>query len=331
MATRIRITLLCVLALAAARAARAAPAAPPSPVVVIFDTIRPNDTERETAEPVLRVFADGRIRVINPWDKEEKPAEVRLKPERLLRLMNALTADLAFMELREKALADAVAAEQQRRRTPTAPEGAPVTVVTVYWAGRRNTVSWPAMRFYAANFGELKPIRRFATVCRLLRTLRLETLAGGPAAVRAALEALNARLAGEATRSKKDKKDERALTRRRSARSVRRPLVRLKTTDLIHVERGKRNLAKTRIIEEIFEVPRSALTREQLRALPDAQKSGDKVLLVPKERLGERPINLLVFRKIVRGRHVLRVDARAEVDAETGEVISTAVSMTRPF
>lgn len=292
--------------------------------VLSYDLVRPDDTGRVSSDPVLRVFGDGRVVVLDPWRKDATPEEVRMDPSRLVKLMRVVTQDLGLMALSTEKILAAVEAERARRRMPELPFSGPITSVRATWEGKTCEVALASAPFYFDNFPDIEPVKQFAMICSLLRTLRLETAAGGPAVVQAALAEINDRL-GQPPDPERMRRTR--FPGQRSPLSIK---VTMRTTDLESVQVSQRVADDLLVISEreLSSAERRALERQLERGeLTADERRAVEELLKGAKKKEERLVKTLLFSKRVRqGADTFRVEARAEVDGRTGEVISAAVA-----
>jgi hypothetical protein len=146
----------------------------PDVVVVQLDYIGGYTPPRKTNDPYLRIRADGRVTLIDPFGKQ-KTVEVKLSPENVLAFIKFAVAENDFFALDSVAMERAIKDEAKRLKLPTILD-LPTTVVTIRTADRVHEVKCYAPEFYAEQLPDLKSVHQFQAVhqrlARYLESLR---------------------------------------------------------------------------------------------------------------------------------------------------------------
>lgn len=147
----------------------------PNAVVVQLDYVGGYTPPRKTDDPYLRIRADGRVTLIDPFGKQ-KPVEAKLTPENVLAFVKFAVEEKGFFAIDSATMEREIKAEAKRLKLPTVLD-LPTTVITVRTAEGTHEVRCYAPDFYAEQLPKLKSVQDFQAVHQRL-TAYMEKLRG---------------------------------------------------------------------------------------------------------------------------------------------------------
>jgi hypothetical protein len=146
----------------------------PNAVVVQLDYVGGHTLPRKTNDPFLRIRADGRVTLIDPFG-QLKPVETKIASDNLLAFLKFALEEHNFFALETLSLERAIQDEARRRKLPTIVD-LPTTVVKIQTADRTHEVRCYAPEFYAEQLPGLQPVQHFQAIhqrlARYMESLR---------------------------------------------------------------------------------------------------------------------------------------------------------------
>jgi len=134
----------------------------PNAVVVQLDYVGGYTPPRKTNDPFLRIRADGRVTLIDPFG-QLKTVETKISSENLLAFLTFALEENNFFALDTASLERAIPDEAKRGKLPTLVD-APTTVVTIRTADRVHEVRCYAPEYYAEQLPGLKAVQHYQAI-----------------------------------------------------------------------------------------------------------------------------------------------------------------------